>query len=278
MLNVSGKISPFELEIYDAIHQSVSKLRIPFLLVGASARDLVLHHAHGAQVIRATGDIDIAVQVRAWEDFTALKSALLEKGFTESDQKQRLISSIGLPVDIVPFGGIEDGKSRIHWMPEGIIRMSVLGLREALEHADLVRIRDEPVLDLPVATLAGLSILKILAWTERSADLRKKDAIDLLYLLKNCEHTAPIKDQIFETGEVLENYGWDTSLTAAHLLGIAAKRIMSLETATFFSEFQAGEMTPLVIERLVEDMSSFDDQYDRNKALTNAYFSGMPSL
>ena len=73
LLNVSGKISPFEVEIFDTIHHAVSELGISYLVVGASARDMVLHHAHGVDVIRATGDIDFAIQLESWDEFIVLQ-------------------------------------------------------------------------------------------------------------------------------------------------------------------------------------------------------------
>ena len=275
LLNVSGKISPFEVEIFDTIHHAVSELGISYLVVGASARDIVLHHAHGVDVIRATGDIDFAIQLESWDEFIVLKASLLKKGFIESDQKQRLISPFGLPVDIVPFGAIEDENARIRWLPEQVIEMHVLGFREALEHADIVRLRDSPPLDIPIVTMAGLSILKIIAWTDRPADVRRKDAIDILYLLKNYERIPSVNNAVYEVDDLLEQYGWDTALAAAHLLGTEAAQILLPETATYVSVLQAGELMPLGIERLVEEMSNDDDQYDRNKALMDAYLTGL---
>jgi predicted nucleotidyltransferase len=153
--------------------------------------------------------------------------------------------------------------------------MHVLGFREALEHADIVRLRDQPPLDIPIVTIAGLSILKIIAWTDRPADIRRKDAIDLLYLLKNYERVPSVKDAVYEVQNLLEQYGWDTALAAAHILGTEAAEIMLPDTATYVSVLQAGEKLPLGIERLVEEMSIDDDQYNRNKAFMDAYLSGL---
>lgn len=275
LLNVSGKISPFEVEIFDIIHWEVSQLGIPFLVVGASARDLVLHHAHGVEIIRATGDIDFGIQVESWGAFLALKSALLDKQFKESDQKQRLISPLGIPVDIVPFGAIEDDSATISWPPENNIDMNVLGFREACEHADIVRVRDHPALDIPVVTMAGLSILKIIAWTDRIPDIRRKDAIDLLYLLKNHERIPSVNEELYEVSGLLEQYGWDPSLAGAHLLGTNAAEIILPDTAHHISRLETGDMAPLGIERLVEEMSSDDDQFERNLALLKAYLAGL---
>ena len=38
------------------------------LLVGAQARDLLLHHIHGVRIVRATTDVDLAFAVADWDD------------------------------------------------------------------------------------------------------------------------------------------------------------------------------------------------------------------
>jgi predicted nucleotidyltransferase len=275
LLNVSGKISSFEVEIFDIIHRAVSQWGIPYIVVGASARDLVLHHAHGVEIIRATGDIDFGVQVESWDAFLALKTTLLEKHFKESDQKQRLISPLGIPVDFVPFGAIEDDNATISWPPEKDVEMHVLGFREACEHADIVRVRDHPALDIPVVTMAGLSIQKIIAWTNRAPDIRRKDAIDLLYLLKNHERIPSVNEESYEISGLLEQYGWDATLAGAHLLGTNSAEIILPDTAHHISRLETGDMAPLGIERLVEEMSSDDNQFERNFALLEAYLAGL---
>lgn len=138
LLNVSGKLNPIEVEIFDSIYRATSQLGIPFLVIGASARDLILHHVHGIEVTRATGDIDFAIQVAAWSEFQELKNRLLDMNFTESHQKRRLVSPFGIPVDIVPFGAIEDERAMIRWPPENVVEMHVLGFREVYVHANIV--------------------------------------------------------------------------------------------------------------------------------------------
>ncbi len=51
--------------------------------------------------------------------------------------------------------------------------MKVLGFQEACDNAEWVRIQENPELDVPVATPAGMSLLKIIAWTDRAGDLRR---------------------------------------------------------------------------------------------------------
>src|SRR3954453_12501997 len=51
-----------------------------WLIVGATARDLVLQHAYGLPERRKTADPDVAVAVASWETFAALESRLLSNG------------------------------------------------------------------------------------------------------------------------------------------------------------------------------------------------------
>ena len=60
----SKNIDPTQLKTYGAIKCVAVDQDVPFIIVGASARDLVMHHAYGAPIQRATMDIDLAVQVR----------------------------------------------------------------------------------------------------------------------------------------------------------------------------------------------------------------------
>ena len=83
-LDLSGKIDPKSVAIYGAIDKAARELVIPYVVVGASARDLILHYGYGARVTRATADIDFAIQVPDWETFEALRLKLSEYGFNKT--------------------------------------------------------------------------------------------------------------------------------------------------------------------------------------------------
>jgi predicted nucleotidyltransferase len=100
LLDISGKPSLFEVEIFDTIHQAVSQLGIPFLVVGASARDLVLHHAHGVEIIRASRDIDFAVQVESW-------GAYLGQHHPARSLKSTPLGSVRNPASLKVFFGVQ---------------------------------------------------------------------------------------------------------------------------------------------------------------------------
>jgi predicted nucleotidyltransferase len=122
-----------------------------------------MHHAYGAPIQRATRDIDMAVQVPDWEGFESIRSSLIEKGYTKADVPHRLYDLHGIPLDIIPFGPIQDGDLIIAWPPEGDVKMGVMGFQEALESSVRVVVDQDPALELPVASPQGLALLKLVA-------------------------------------------------------------------------------------------------------------------
>lgn len=230
----SGLIDPIQVRTYDVVARVATDKDVPFIIVGASARDLVMHHAYGAPIQRATRDIDLAVQVPDWESFDSIRDSLVAEGYTKTDIPHRLYDSHGIPLDIIPFGPLENRDATIAWPPDGAVEMGVLGFQEALDHCVWVEVVDVPELKLPVASPQGLALLKLIAWFERDAQTRKKDAADLAYLAANYENIPGFMEVLYEHYEpVLEHYGWDTRLSGAHLLGHEVALIAGSSTLAF---------------------------------------------
>lgn len=277
LLNIAGKINSQTVAIFETVSRVIADLDMPYVVVGATARDLVLHYGHGARIQRATHDVDFAIEVPSWAAFNVLKDRLCKQGFKTTKAPHRLISPMNIVVDIVPFGHIEDEQASIVWPPEGEFIMNVLGFQDACDSAEWVRIQDEPELDVPVATPAGMALLKIIAWTDRARDLRRKDAMDIAYLLSTYEAIQDVIDILYDgdNTQIMETYGWDLTQAAAYMLGQHAKSIAQVNTRREIARFANGEMGELNLERLAEEMCEhFDIQYDRNQQLLSAFMAG----
>ncbi len=190
MLNLSGKIDPGPLELLALIHQVAQEMGVEYLVVGATARDLVMHYGYGARIQRATEDLDFAIQIESWDAFTEIIDRLIANGFAETQSPHRVVSPAGMPVDIVPFGGIADQNSNIQWPPSGDVEMDVAGFDDAHRSAIQVQIQQDPLIQIPVASPQALALLKIIAWDDRDQGLRPKDAKDLAYLLESYQDVA----------------------------------------------------------------------------------------
>ncbi len=72
-LNLSEKLECNSIAVILAVHKSANELAIPFFLIGATARDIILQHEFNIDPIRSTVDVDFAVQVENWGKFNQLK-------------------------------------------------------------------------------------------------------------------------------------------------------------------------------------------------------------
>ena len=230
MQTVSNEIEPIFLYVYGTVARVAAEQGIRFIVVGASARDLVMHHVHGAPIQRASNDIDFGLLVEDWGAFDTLRSALLSNGFSETDVAHRLLSPDEVRTDLIPFGPICDVNTEIEWPDDDGVRMNVLGFQEACDHSDIVRVQTDPIIDVSVATPAGMMLLKLIAWTDRAPDLRTRDATDLRYLLANYDRIPSVLEAIYNDPEIGTRYDWDTSRMSADLLGQHSASIASPET------------------------------------------------
>ncbi len=82
---------------------------VDLLVVGAMARDLLLHYGHGVPITRATTDIDFGLAVADWGEFQQLRDSIQNsENFTLGRPgNHRLVHRGGIPLDLIPFGGVE---------------------------------------------------------------------------------------------------------------------------------------------------------------------------
>ncbi|MBQ0795084.1 nucleotidyl transferase AbiEii/AbiGii toxin family protein [Zhongshania sp.] len=274
-LDISKKIDSAAKALFAALASITTELGIPYIVVGATARDLVLHHGYGASIERATSDVDFGVQVSNWQDFEHLKSRLIEQDFQPTAAHHRLLSPQGQAIDIIPFGPIENTNAEVTWPPTGAVLMNVLGFQEACQHADIIRVQQNPSIDIPVVTPAGMALLKLIAWLDRPANLRGKDAKDLQYLLSNYERIPSVSDSLFTEQTVLDHFDWDLSLAAAHQLGRDTQSIASDACHTVISDLFNGKQPKRNIDQLTENMcNTVDREFARNRELLHAFNKG----
>ena len=202
-LDISGKLPKGLVELYQKISEQAEQLDIQFLVVGATARDIVLVHGFDAAIERGTRDIDFGIQVQTWQQFEQLKSRLLDCGFSPTKGKPHQLfieDSDGLPweIDIIPFGEVSSDQHSITWPPENVVEMSVLGFEEALADSMQVMVSANSNLSLSVASPAGMLLLKLISWSEREDSIRKKDAADIFYLTKHYSKIPQIFNALYD--------------------------------------------------------------------------------
>jgi len=202
-----------------------------YMLVGATARDILLFHIFGRAAMRATLDVDFAIAVKSWEKFAGVVHGILSQPkFQASRIEHRVFfkpseAQERVPVDIVPFGGIASAENKIFWPGDLHMVMSVAGLDGTISGAVWVSV-DKDLL-IPVASLPGLAVLKLFAWADRRAN---KDTTDLHRILKNYAD-AGNEDRLYgDKLDVLEKSGFDMEVAGSHLLASDAVELCSETT------------------------------------------------
>jgi predicted nucleotidyltransferase len=219
-------INPVILEILASVRALAQRLGYSYLLIGASARDMLMNHVFGIESRRATHDVDFAVALADWDSFYLLRNALLESGdFAPSESRSHLLyyrpgeHDKAFPLDLIPFGGVEQDEHQIAWPPDMSVVMNVTGYAEALASALEVDVGDGLV--VPVVSIPALAVLKLLAWNDRGLQ-DNKDAQDLFFLLQHY-HEAGNHERLYDDAyALLEHCEFDLVAAGAALLGYDA--------------------------------------------------------
>ncbi len=242
-LDLSDKIDPQTARLLATIKQTAASLGMPFFVIGATARDLILEFGYAIPTGRRTEDIDLAVMIKGWENYQQLKDALVATGeFTVDPRtKHRLVYQKMLSVDVIPFGPIAAPTGMITW-PNQDTSMTVLGFQEIMDHSISVRIREG--LEVRVAPLAGLAIMKLIAWKERRGSNPEKDVADLALLLEHYVQAGNTDRLYDERADLLVSEQHDHDRAGARLLGQDMARLMSPQTKAAVLEILQNHADP----------------------------------
>jgi len=253
LFNLSGKI---EKPLVDALYflkRIADSFGIPFFVIGAFSRDLILKHGYGIEPRRKIGDIGVGVEVVNWEQFEKLKESLIATSqFSLTPDKQRLRCGTIL-IDILPFGPITDEDKKISWPPEHELIMSRVGFEEAYEHSVTVRLGSDPELDIKLASLPGLAIMKLISWKEKYPN-RKRDADDLLLIMNKYEEAGNSERLYEEDLPLLQEEGFDIKLAGTRLLGRDMARISNPATFRIIKGILDAETEEMGQYKLITDM------------------------
>lgn len=273
--NLSGKLDPHLVEVLRVVTQEAAVLGVPFFVVGATARDIVLEHCHRIRPRRATMDLDIGIEVAGWEEFHRLSAALVAAGRFERTRELHKLRAGAFELDIVPFGAVSKDARSVSWPPDHAVVMNIMGFQEAYEYAMTVRMSDD--LDVKVPTIPGMALMKVISWHDRYPE-RPKDAADLLFLMENYAE-AGNEDRLYEDeSDLLQAEGFDLTRAGIRLLG---RDMGAMATGTTVKEVRTileAECGGNQRYRLVQDMireSRLSDRFDEVLAKLEKLHQGL---
>ncbi|MGM9473772.1 hypothetical protein ACS5PJ_17430 [Pseudarthrobacter sp. YS3] len=186
-----------------------------FMIVGAEARNL-LHRSFNLPVgdLSTTHDVDVALAMLSWDGFNQLTPVYKRMASTKSAIRFNIAR---VPVDVIPFGGVETDKGIVEVPGDGHL-INVLGYTDAFAAADAFVLPG--VGNLKVVAPWYYVILKLEALADRSQNFNYKDAQDIgtaLFWLETSEGDAA---WLYEQDlDALIANDLKVDITLAHLFG-----------------------------------------------------------
>jgi predicted nucleotidyltransferase len=275
--NISSKnlSNPLLKELLQALTDFFNSVNSEFYVIGATARDIILSGIHKLVPARKTNDLDIAIAIPDWSKFHEISDGLCNlEDFTKSkEQKQRFFYKTNFQLDIVPFGNITRAGNLIYWPPEESKAMSVAGFIEVVKHALEITIDDN--LNIYVANLPGIFILKMNAWKSRNPETHR-DADDIAFIISAY---LDINEQraVAENYDLYETDNFSTFVAGATLLGRDMKGILrnNPENLNVFigilkEEVEKNEDSILINQMLeTHPLLKYEEVYDALISITN---------
>ena len=254
-LNLSGKIDKKNIECIELISDVTKSLAIPFFIIGAVARDMILMHGYGIKTIRATYDIDFAIRVQNWQRFNELKNDLIKLDeITETKEVQRMKYHNDIVFDLIPFGPIADKDSTIKWPHSNDIIFNILGYNEAYKFAQNVLLREKRHLEVKIVNLPCLAFMKLFSWNDGNYERRGKDASDLALILMKYTEADNFDRILNEAEDLLESDDFDYVIAGARLLGRDLSKILTPDIINKVIEILNHETGKKNQYRLIEDI------------------------
>jgi predicted nucleotidyltransferase len=199
--------------VVEKLHTTVGLDADCVLIVGASCRD-IMHSALGHTFpLRATSDVDLGIAVNDWSISQSIEANFPRIG---SNGIRYLVQ--GLPVDIMPFGAIEEPTGIAHPAARGQ-DLVVFGFNDVHERASLLTLPTGLTIRIPRP--AGYAALKMRSWIDRSAYGEDKDAKDLALVVYWYQESLSVQDRLYEEGrgfDLLASLDFDADLASVRLL------------------------------------------------------------
>lgn len=199
------------------------------MLIGAEARDII-HRLRGHTFAYvASSDVDIVVALSDWTQYTTLTAGLTSLG----DTRYRFRVA-NYPVDIIPFGEIEEPAGRLSppWRNDEV---DVFGMSAVYADADELSFGDG--IECLIPTPHGYASLKLRAWVDRSAWGEYKDGIDIgLAIFWHLSDDALIAALWDSDADLVEECGFDIDRACAMKLGMLIGNTLGVDDAAVLRE------------------------------------------
>ncbi len=263
----SKNFDPVFRDVIEKLSDFFYSINIEFFIIGAMARDIIMSYFEERSG-RATRDLDISIAISDWKDFEYIEKEIVKiDGFKKDrHQKQRFIYQDIFEIDIVPFGDIMDKNDKIYWPPDRNIAMSVLGFSEISNNLQKVTVDNDVQIKIP--TLAGIFVLKLVAWADRNSKTNK-DADDMAFIINNY---LSINEERAATNfyeQIYLDNDFSIETAGAKLLGIdiAGLLMSNKKTLDKITKILEDEIEKADESKLIMQILQTNNNFDYQKAL-----------
>lgn len=278
--DISKKIDTQTLHLLTAINEKADSMGIDYFIIGAVARDMLLHYEYGMSIERKTNDIDFSIKIKSWEEFNL---------FVEELKSDRLIEDTNIfhrylfdkqsLIDIIPFGEIVNDQNEITWPDANNSQMTVMGFEESYNNSELVIINHNPETIIRFASLDGLLMLKLLAWDDKYPS-RRKDAQDIFYIISKYISAGNLERLYDENSDLAELTPgtFDEKLLGARLIGRDISKWIGKNTHNKIIEILNTQISGNTTSKLVLDIMRNDAIREDYEKEYTYYFSIISQL
>lgn len=199
----------------DVVRELVEKTSVDaddILLVGAMCRDALHRQLGFAFQGRRTHDLDLGIAVKNWQPV-----ALVRESFPKAGDTGIRYRIADVPVDVMPFGGIENPAGYSTPAPRDEA-MVVFAFADAHARASELRLPSGRSIRIP--TPANYAGLKLRAWIERRDG---RDASDLALVAYWYQELPSTSTRLYESPaghRAMERWDLDLDLAATELLAL----------------------------------------------------------
>jgi predicted nucleotidyltransferase len=273
-LKLTYKVESEIIIILEKLINTTQELNVKCFVVGAIARDIIFTNCYNIQTGRATSDIDLGVNLVSWDHYNTFTKKLCSDAKFAPTKVIHRLEYDKYPVDIIPFGKISDRAKKILWPPDQTNEMNLLGFEEAFLDSVIVRLREDPILDIPIVSPLGFALLKFFSWADRNDEI--KDAHDLRLVISNYADLGN-QERILEVDEILKQEDFDYQMAGAMLLGYDIASVASDKTIDKIIEILENETGKDGSFKLVERMLIVDpnSKFDFNLKLLQSLQKGI---
>lgn len=204
------------------------QFEIDYYLAGAFARDVQFQTKQPDSNFRKTDDVDLAVCISHEERYNEVMDALEATGSFVRDKKEiiKLHYKLGLEVDLIPFGEIEDENRDVKLTKPIAFTLQMPGFAEAAAFTEEIKSGN---LTLNTCPIEGLVMLKLISWDDRpqrTHDLTDIDNIIDAYFDWNSDEVYEFHNDIFNSYEGVEAAMWE-KVISAHIIGRKMKPLLA---------------------------------------------------